>query len=67
MIKFKRYNASQKAKENETSYVFNDMLRQTTIKYIVEKYSKSKKEHTIKALLNMIENQLNEMIIEVKE
>ncbi len=65
-IKFKRLNALKFARDHGFSYQSVDLLRQTSVKYLVDLYSSYgyDKEQVIKIILNNTKYLLNSMIIE---
>lgn len=68
MIKFKRLNTIQHARENATNkldFYCTDILRQTTLAKIIDIVGdKVNKKQLINYTLNEIEKLLNEMIVE---
>lgn len=65
-IKFKRLNTLKFARDHGYIYQSVDLLRQTSVKYLVDLYSSYgyDKEQVIKIILNNTKYLLNSMIIE---
>lgn len=65
MIKYKRYNAVKLAEDNELSYLFTDIFRQTTITKLVEYNSNTTKQDFINNTLKICKMLLERSIYEI--
>lgn len=67
MLKFKRLNVLTKVRETGESYSLHNLIRQTTLQYILDEVGHLNKEDFIKATLKIIEEDLKIMIIEKEQ
>ncbi len=65
MLKHKRYNAIKLAEDNDLSYLFTDILRQTTIAKLVEYNSDITKQDFINNALKICKMLLERSIEEL--
>lgn len=64
MLKYKRYNAIKLAEDNDLSYLFTDIFRQTTIAKLVEYNDDMKKQDFINNALKICKMLLERSIYE---